>query len=587
MIGTGLIGGKTVGMLLARAILRRKDARWAERLEPHDSFYVGADVYYTFVVRNGIWWVREKQKDASTFLDGAETARQRLLTGTFPEPVRKQFADMLDYFGQSPIIVRSSSLLEDNFGNSFAGKYESVFCANQGPRQKRLEDFLSAVRAIYASTMGERALAYRAQRGLLGRDEQMALLVQRVSGSMHGRLFFPQAAGVALSYNPYVWSEYIRPEAGVLRLVFGLGTRAVDRFDDDYTRVVALNAPERRPETSLAEVREYAQRKVDVIDLEANQLVSMDVADIVRQEPDLPLETFASKDRGAERPAGGADDAGAWVLTFDRLLTATPFIPGMREMLATLQAAYGVPVDTEFAANFLPDGSCKINLLQCRPLQVKGGGAAPALPAGIARDDLLVEAHGAVIGHSRAVAVDRLIYVSPPAYGRLPIPDRYAVARLIGRIAHLPQPGAGVLFLLGPGRWGTTTPSLGVPVAFAEIDTVAALCEIVAMRDDLVPDVSLGTHFFNELVELDILYCALFPKRQDNLLNGGFFDGAPNRLAELAPDAARWAEVVRVIDAAGLPGGGVLRLGADTIQQTVVCYRDPDGRTDARAGQGP
>ena len=72
--------------------------------------------------------------------------------------------------------------------------------------------------------------------------------------------------------------------------------------------------------------------------------------------------------------------------------------------------------------------------------------------------------------------------------------------------------------LIGPGRWGTTTPSLGVPVSFAEIDTVSVLCEIVAMRDDLVPDVSLGTHFFNDLVEMDILYLALFPGRQGQLL---------------------------------------------------------------------
>jgi len=578
MIGTGLIGGKTVGMLLARAILRARDPRWGEDLEAHDSFYVGADVYYTYVVRNGIWWVREKQKDPSTFLDGAEAARQRLLTGTFPDSVRNQFADMLDYFGQSPIIVRSSSLLEDNFGNSFAGKYESVFCANQGPRQNRLEDFLSAVRAIYASTMGEDALSYRARRGLLGRDEQMALLVQRVSGGMHGRLFFPQVAGVALSYNPYVWSEYIQPEAGVLRLVFGLGTRAVDRSDDDYTRVVALNAPERRPETSLAEVREYAQRKVDVIDLEANQLVSMDFAEVVRQKPALPLETFASRDREADR-AAGADPAAAWVLTFDRLLTRTPFIPRMREMLRHLQAAYGVPVDTEFAAGFLPDGTCRINLLQCRPLQVRGDGTAPRVPADIPRDDVLLEAHGAVIGHSRVIPVDRILAVVPSAYGRLPVPERYAVARLVGKLAHLPRPGKdGTLLLLGPGRWGTTTPSLGVPVNFPEINSVAVLCEIVAMRDDLVPDVSLGTHFFNDLVEFDILYCALFPKRQDNFFNEGFFAAAPNRLAELLPAAAPWAHVVRVVDADALPGGGIPRLAADTLRQQVVCWRDRGAR---------
>jgi hypothetical protein len=574
MIGTGLIGGKAVGMLLARAILRERDPRWTEDLETHDSFYVGADVFYTYVVRNGIWWSRQKQKNPATFLEGAEEARQRLLTGAFPESVRNPFADMLDYFGQSPLIVRSSSLLEDNFGNAFAGKYESVFCANQGPRQKRLEDFLSAVRTIYASTMGERALSYRAQRGLLDRDEQMALLVQRVSGSLHGRLFFPQAAGVALSYNPYVWHEAIRPEAGVVRVVFGLGTRAVDRSDDDYTRVASLNAPERRPESGRDEVAEFAQRRVDVIDLEANQLVSMDFADILRQKPALPLDIFAARHRDPDRETPG-DDASSWVLTFDPFLTKTPFVPRMREMLATIEDAYGVPVDTEFAVNFLPDGACRINLLQCRPLQVRGGGSAAPIPEGLPPGDVLAEARGAVIGQSRNVRVGRFLCVAPSAYGRLPVSDRYAVARLVGRLAHLPRPeGDGVLFLLGPGRWGTTTPSLGVPVTFTEINTVGVLCEIVAMRDDLVPDVSLGTHFFNDLVELDVLYCALFPDRKGNFLNEAFFDAAPNRLGELAPED-RWAPVVRVVDAAALPGGRPVRLAADVRAQRAVCYREP------------
>ena len=248
MIGTGLIGGKSVGMLLARAILCKADPRWKDRLETHDSFYIGSDVFYTFLVRNGCWRARRGQRNADTFMDGADVARERILSGTFPGFLQEQFVAMLEYFGQSPIIVRSSSLLEDSFGNAFTGKYESVFCPNQGSPQERLSAFLEAIRAVYASTMSPEALLYRAHRGLIDRDEQMAILVQRVSGAVHGHLFYPQVAGVGLSYNPYAWSEQIDPEAGVLRLVFGLGTRAVNRSDDDYTRLVALNAPQRRPD---------------------------------------------------------------------------------------------------------------------------------------------------------------------------------------------------------------------------------------------------------------------------------------------------------------------------------------------------
>ena len=579
LIGTGLVGGKAVGMLLARAILKQKAPRWAELLEPHDSFYIGSDVFYTYLVQSGIWWMRQRQRDAQSFLEGAERPRQRMLTGRFPDFIMRQFEEMLDYFGQSPIIVRSSSLLEDNFGNSFAGKYESVFLPNQGPREKRLQDFVSAVRAIYASTMSEKALSYRAARGMLDRDEQMALLVQRVSGAVYGSLFFPQIAGVGLSVNPYVWSEYIDPAAGMLRLVFGLGTRAVDRADDDYTRVVALNAPDRRPESNFDEVRRYSQRRVDVLDLSANQLVSERFSAVAQRSPELPLALFASRDEEQVRLAEerGRHDAFPWVLTFDKMFAETPFVQDMREMLAILQTAYDYPVDVEFTTNYFPDGSYKINLLQCRPLQVKGGGPVTGPAPKIAREDLVVEAHGAVIGESRLINIDRMIYVEPAVYGQLPVAERYAVARLIARLAHADAGTGRTLMLLGPGRWGTTTPSLGIPVRFADINTASVLVEIVAMRDDLVPDVSLGTHFLNELIEMDILYLALFPTRQDNFLNKAFFSSLPNHLADLAPDAAGWASAVRIIDTADLGSRGTVKLHANTLKQTVLCYLERSG----------
>jgi pyruvate, water dikinase len=576
MIGTGLIGGKSIGMLLARAILRKADPRWSQLLEAHDSFFVGSDVFYTFLVQNGCWWLRQKQRSPATFLDGVEEARRRILMGAFPDSIQKEFADMLDYFGQSPIIVRSSSLLEDNFGNAFAGKYESVFCANQGPHHKRLQDFMSAVRTIYASTMSEKALRYRAQRKILDRDEQMPLLVQRVSGTRYGTLFYPQVAGVGLSFNPYAWCPYIDPEAGMLRLVFGLGTRAVDRSDDDYTRVVALNAPDRRPESDSDEVRQYSQRRVDVIDLEANQLVSQHFVDVARQSPTLPVDMFASEDRAMAEHAAqrGLKDVFPWVLTFDRLLTETPFVDDMRQMFRLLEDAYNYPVDTEFTANIFTKDRYKINLVQCRPLQVTGGGAALELPQSIDEKDVVLRSRGAVIGRSRLNTIDRLIYVVPSVYGQLPLGERYSVARTIGRLMHVEEqsPPKNVM-LVGPGRWGTTTPSLGVPVSFAEIDNVAVLCEIVTMRDDLVPDVSLGTHFFNELVEMDILYLALFPGRKENSWDREFFEQSPSRLTELAADMAEWSGVIRVIDVAGRPGGtAVLKLNANALEQTVLCY---------------
>jgi hypothetical protein len=542
-------------------------------LEPHDSFFVGSDVFYSFIVRNGLWWIREKQKDQNTFLEGSEKAREKILSGDFPDEILQRFSAMLDYFGQSPIIVRSSSLLEDNFGNSFAGKYESVFCANQGLRPQRFDDFLFAVRKTLASAMSEEALAYRAARGLLGGDEQMALLIQRVSGGMHGKLFYPTVAGVGLSYNPYAWSTEIDPEAGALRLVFGLGTRAVDRSDDDYTRVIALNAPQRRVESEFDGDRRYAQKRVDTIDLQANQFTSRNFSEVVAISGETSAKMFASRDIDMERHAAktGKRCPPSWILTFDRLLKETRFIDTMRSVLAALENAYEYPVETEFTTNFSDRGDYQVNIVQCRPFQVKGGGQISEPPP-ILEEDLVLVANGAVIGQSRLDTFDTIIFVVPSLYSRLGQQDRHSIARLIGRITEHEQiKDRKTTMLLGPGRWGTSTPSLGVPVSFSEIRTISILCEIVTMGEGIVPDVSLGTHFFHELVEQEILYLALFPDRRENHVNSTFLEGAHSRTSRFFPEEPL-ADVVRIIDIANLQDRVHFVINANSPAQRVVCY---------------
>ncbi len=581
MLGTGLIGGKSVGMLLARAILRRADPHWKDVLAVHDSFYIPSDVFYTFIVRNGCWELRKRQLKASDYLRGADEARERFLHGVFPPHICQRFAAMLDYYGQSPIIVRSSSLLEDNFGNSFAGKYDSVFCTNQGSPERRLEVFLDAVKAIYASTMSKAALSYRARHGLLDRDEQMALLVQRVAGAQHGRYHYPHIAGVGFSFNPYVWDEEIDPRAGVLRLVYGLGTRAVDRSDDDYTRLVALNAPSKRPESGSGDLTRHAQRRVDVLDLANNRFHTTDFQETVTEDPGMPVHLFASHDRNLARLARDKNlpTSSSLILTFDSLLSKTSFVQEMRSMLETLQKAYDNPVDIEFTTNFTPQGEPRIDLVQCRPLQVKSEAQFAQFDVQIETGDMLLQSHGPVIGHSRLNTINRIVYVVPSIYGQLPVKERYAVARLIGRINQLPgsRDPERVTMLLGPGRWGTTTPSLGVPVSFAEINHVSVLCEIVAMREDLIPDVSFGTHFFAEMVEMNILYLALFPLHEGNYLNTEFFEQSPNRLVQLIPEARSYEHIVRVIEVGHRPDGFPVKLRADTMKQDVVCYVECGG----------
>jgi hypothetical protein len=246
----------------------------------------------------------------------------------------------------------------------------------------------------------------------------------------------------------------------------------------------------------------------------------------------------------------------------------------MREMLSILQDAYGCPVDTEFTLNFMNDGSYRINLLQCRALQTKRyGTAVPLRMADVAREDMVMEVAGPVIGQSRELTLDRVVYIVPATYGQLLTAERYEVARIVGQLNALPRPQPrGHTMLLGPGRWGTSTPALGVPVSFRDIRSAAVVSEVVAMRDDLVPDVSLGTHFFSDFIEADILYVALFPSRPGNYLDARYFESSPNRLPALLPSAADWSHVIRVIDTAEALRPGRLTLCADTVRQRVICY---------------
>ncbi|MFO8042259.1 MAG: PEP/pyruvate-binding domain-containing protein [Alkalispirochaeta sp.] len=566
MEGTGHVGGKAVGMLLANAILRRDTADTADTagtpdtaaiLEAHDSFFVGSDVFYTYLVINNCWWDRQRQKDPNQGLAHNEAARERLLTGEFPHYILERFADMLDYFGTSPVIVRSSSLLEDNFGNAFAGKYDSVFCTMQGSRDERLTELLSAVRHIYAGTISDEALEYRKKRGILDQDEQMALLVQRVSGDRYrDRWFFPHFAGVAFSYNPWAWHRSIDPSSGLVRLVFGLGTRAVDRSDDDYTRVVALNAPNRRPDASPDEVRHHSQRRVDLLDLHEEQLKSVYFADLLKESLPLPLHLAADRDRElASRP--GVDPRVAWTLTLDRLLTKTALPEDLRHILQRLRETYHTEVDVEFTVNVDPGQAgrrpYRINIVQCRPLQIRGEQDTPVALPETAEHEVVLRC-STVVGHSRSVPVSRVVYVRPEAFAELPETRRWELAAVIRSItsAWTSPPSepdsAGVTVLIGPGRWGTSTPALGIPVQVQDIGGAAVLVELDRIHSSLVTDLSLGTHFFNEMVEEDLLYVAYRQAAAMDRFVPDMIERYSNALSTIPEIGTEWQSVVHVAD---------------------------------------
>lgn len=573
LIGTGFIGGKSLGMLLARQILAAdSDDRWGEVLEPHDSFYIGSDVFYSYIVQNGWWKLFMEHKTPEGFFEKAEALQTNILAGAFPETVRERFQLMLEYFGQSPIIVRSSSLLEDAFGSAFAGKYDSFFCVNQGSPEQRYEAFEEAVRKIYASTMNPDALAYRRQRGLDQMDEQMALLVQRVSGAYRKNYFFPEMAGVGLSHNPYVWKKGMDADAGMLRLVLGLGTRAVNRVENDYPRIVALDQPLVKPLTGLQDIRKYSQHYVDHLNLEENALQTMPLEALTAKDLGLRLDRVAVRDtETADRArAAGRPIPEQWVLTFDDFLTTSSFTRIMSRMLGALQQSYGVPVDIEFTVNFNQAGDLQVNLLQCRPFQTIGRRAGVAMPQQIPETRTFIRSEGRFMGGNVSLPIALIIWVDPEAYTALSTTDRYSVARLIGKLnRRLVHPETMPALLLGPGRWGTHTPAMGVPVTFSEINHISALAEVSYQDGSLIPDLSFGTHFFHDLTETNIFYLAIYPENPEVRLDTGWLRTLPNMLPEAVPGDSRFAAVVQVCD---VRDQGLI-LQSDVLSQRLVCYR--------------
>lgn len=572
MVGDGAIGGRATGLLLANRILSQEgdldDDRYLERVT---SYYVGSDVFCTYLADNAFWDLyTEHMTNEGYFRAGAEL-RERLLRGKFPEVLRRQFRGMLEHLGRVPIIVRSSSIMEDSFRGAFAGKYESIFLANQGDAAHRLGQFEAAVRRVYSSVMNEDALAYRRQKGLDREQERMALVVQQVCGSRRQRYFAPDVAGVGTSRNIFAWASHLDPRAGMLRLVMGLGTRAVDRTEDDYPTIVALDAPSLKVHGDADDLIRFSQHEIDLLNLDTNGLEALSVEEFVQQDLGQQLDFFAIREHQTERTMRqlGLGNKQAWVVTLDKLLTETRFVPIMQQILQCLERRYEHPIDIEFALNLTDEAEPKICLVQCRPIQTIGAGESVEIPTNVQSDKVLFRSQGHLMGGSISRRIDTVLFVRPAAYCRAPLTRKCEIARLVGRVNRaLTKRGAGTTMLMGPGRWGTTIPSLGVPVSFAEINNTDVLVEIAYEGGNLMPELSFGTHFFHDLVENNIFYVALFPQKAGVILGEDLLLGTTNRLPEMLPQYSEYTDCVGLYD---VDEWG-LQIVGDVVSQEVVCF---------------
>ena len=552
MIGTGLIGGKACGMLLARKIVENTRQDLNAHMEPHDSFFIGSDVYYSYIVENGFWDLRIRQRTEEEYFSLAETFAEHLRNGTFSPYMEEQFCRLLDYYGQDPIIVRSSSILEDGFGNAFAGKYESVFCANVGTMEERLAEFENAIREVYASTMSLSALDYRKRRNLADRDEQMALLVMRVSGSHYGQYYMPCAAGVGYSYSPYRFLQSMDPEAGMLRLVMGLGTSAVDRTEGSYPRLVNLDQPEATNAVTIGEKHQFSQRKLEVVDKEKKSLEQIALEQIEKKLPVYLKRALLEHDYEVEqRLRERGISRNVQFISCRGLVARKDIMKHMQDMMLLIQEEYGQSVDIEFTINLSENGDYMVNLLQCRPLQVFMDTGEVTLPDRMEEEHLLLVSEGASMGLSRMIRLNLIVYVDPVAYYNLPYNEKYRVAKAIGKVNWQYRNAGKQLMLIVPGRVGTSSPELGVPTVFSDISEFDVICEVAESKAGYNPELSYGSHIFQDLVEAEILYTAVFENEQTKLYHPERLDCLPNITAEIIPEFADLEGIIRICDVSG------------------------------------
>ncbi len=566
-------------MLLAARILNETaDPDLNAMIAIPESYFIGATEFYPFMSMNNlIHWIDQKYKTEEEMRADFPQIVEEFEAGKFPPDIVEKLQALLNSIGSKPLIVRSSSLLEDNFGTAFAGKYDSVFLPNQGTPESNLLDLKRGIAHIYASALNPNALLYRRQRGLQDYDERMAILIQVVEGEVFGNYYMPHAAGVGFSSNMYRWSPQIRRKDGFLRLVWGLGTRAVDRVGNDFPRLVALSHPGLRPSNNPVNVRKYSQQYIDLIDIKENVFKTLPVKDVICKgyKPLRYLVQMFQEGSLVSMRSNLIDcEPENLIVTFDELLTRTQFSDCMRQILSNLEKAYGEPVDLEFALHIEPTGErlpkLKIIILQCRPQSRLEDIPAAKLPADLKQDQIIFQTHF-VVPKGFIDRVDYVVYVPHEEYYQLPSEAcRRELVQAIGKLNTRLEKESFIC--AGPGRWGSSNSDLGVPVDYGDIYNARSLVEIAGKLVGAEPEPSLGTHFFQDLLEAQIYPLALQIDSPDTVLRREFFYDTPNHLSEFLEVSDRIKDSLRLIKVSDYRPGTFLRVVMDDEESNAVAF---------------
>jgi pyruvate,water dikinase len=577
----GKLGCKGGQLFLASQILNKAKSGTASgsssRVEVPETWHISSDMMLEFIHYNNMdEVVEQKYKDIQRVRLEYPHVLEMFRQAIFPADIANGLSMALDDLGEGPLVVRGSSLLEDRTGCPFVGKYKTVFLGNQGTREKRLSDIMTAVAEVYASNFGPDPIAYRAERGMLELSEQIGIMIQKVVGTRVGPYFFPAYTGVARSRNNLRWVPGIEETDGIVRIVPGLGTRASDRSGGEYPVLIVPGGASfqagGRPDGAC-----HAPRHIDVINLETNRLQTLELRELFVKYGDAFPAAKLVVSAFQEGRVVGLDEAGPaiknkdLVATFDGLASRSPFAAQIRELLRSLEKRLGVPVEVEFAS----DGE-RLYLLQCRPQRLARAPRPAPIPKDVTEDKLVFSARRYVSNGSVA-NVSHIVCLNPNICAAIDEPERrQAVAQALAKLnVVLPK---RQFIVMRPRRWREGDDDWVVrSVTSGSFDNAAVLVDLLDRHDTADDASAVGIHFLQDLLESGVLYVPVFRDGERACFNERFLLRSHNVLRELLPQFASLDEVVRVIDVPKATDGKVVHVFMNAeLGEAVGLLGDPE-----------
>ena len=521
-MANGSVGGKGRGIAFTESLIQKDEFRELMsgiNVTIPKTLIIGTDEFDFFI----------EQVDFSEFADSdmdhsevREIFDELELSGMLSRRMRK----MLEYL-KTPLAVRSSGLFEDSLSQPFAGIYETYFLPNNHPDiEVRLKQLESAVKMVYASVFTPLSKSYFESVNHSIEEEKMAVIIQELVGQSYGDWFYPHFSGVAQSYNYYPFS-HMKPEDGIGLLAAGLGKSIVDggetfRFCPKY--------PKMKIQT-IADQLKNSQRHLHVLNIRDKDINLIEGEDatiekipIDEAEKHGTLGSIASVYDGASdmvRP--GLHNPGPRILDFSYILqyNMVPLADTVTKILDIMRSALGTPVEIEFSVDMNKDDQGRVNfhVLQVKPL-VRNIDDVNVDVENVKKEDLLIFTSRGM-GNGIVEGVRDVVYVVPEKFDKM---KTKLIAAEVGKMNEkMKKDGVGYI-LMGPGRWGTSDPFLGIPVDWAAISQAKVIVE--AGLKDFNVDASLGSHFFHNITSMNVGYFTVPVNSSDSFVDYEYLDAS-------------------------------------------------------------